>query len=158
MVNTTDGRLPTIVYVEDNSGDAVLLEEALRERGYAVELLIIATGEKALHYFEIKNTTRDVPPPHCVLLDMYLPTVNGAQLIAFIRASDAFKLIPVYLFASERECKKVAGLPTLSPNSFLTKPTTWAQFLILADLLMSSSSQVPDGESRELAPPPELRR
>ena len=71
MANTTDSHLPTIVYVEDNAGDAVLLEEALREQGHACQLLVIETGDKALHYFNIKKSEDNLPPPHCILLDDY---------------------------------------------------------------------------------------
>ena len=67
MTNTQKTDIPTIVYVEDNSGDALLLEEALREKGHATHLLVIDNGEKALRYFEIKDKARDLPPPHCIL-------------------------------------------------------------------------------------------
>ncbi len=38
MTDTTDKNLPSMVYVEDNTGDAVLLEEALRECGLRIHL------------------------------------------------------------------------------------------------------------------------
>jgi len=94
MGNTTDHHIPTIVYVEDNKGDAVLLEEALRERGHEVELVIIDKGDKALHYFKVKDSAADLPPPHCILLDSNLPLVTGAQLIKFVRNSAIFNQTP----------------------------------------------------------------
>ena len=62
MTNTTDTHLPTIVYVEDNDGDTLLLEEALRARGHKAQLLVIEKGDSALHYFQVKETAKDVPP------------------------------------------------------------------------------------------------
>ena len=139
MNDTTDKHIPTIVYVEDNSGDALLLEEALRDRGHAVELLIIERGDKAMRYFEVKNTARDLPPPHCILLDSHLPLVTGAELVKFIRNSEVFRQTPVYIFASEREYREIAKTAPVSLESFLNKPSRWDQFLALADLLMGST-------------------
>lgn len=139
MTDTTDKHLPTIVYVEDNSGDARLLEEALRERGHRTQLLVIEKGDKALRYFEVKESARDVPPPHCILLDSRLPIVTGAQLISFIRHSTCFDRTPVYIFASPSEYADIIESVPVSSDSFLTKPDTWQQFLLLADLLMASA-------------------
>jgi len=66
MTNTTDTHLPTIVYIEDNGGDTLLLEEALRANGHKSQLLVIEKGGTALHYFQVKETAKDVPPPHCI--------------------------------------------------------------------------------------------
>ena len=145
MSDTTNKQLPTIVYVEDNKGDAVLLEEAQRERGHAVELVIIDNGDKALHYFEVKDRAGDLPPPHCVLLDSLLPLVTGAQLIAFLRNSTVFTDTPVYIFAAEAEYQVILKTAKVSRESILTKPGKWEEFLALADLLMKSAEAKADG-------------
>lgn len=145
MADTTDKKLPTIVYVEDNNGDAVLLEEAMRERGHAVELVIIDKGDKALHYFQVKDTAADLPPPHCILLDSMLPMMSGAQLIAYLRNSATFNKTPVYIFATEIEYQAICKAATVSSESVLTKPGGWTEFLALADLLMKSTKAHVEG-------------
>ena len=131
---------PTIVYVEDNDGDATLVEEALHERGHQVELLMIENGDHAMRYFRIKETARDLPPPHCVLLDSHLPAVTGVELVKFLRGSEVFRAIPIYLFGTEREYGEIASTVPVSRDSFLRKPADWAGFLALADLLMRSAA------------------
>ena len=140
MANTTDSRIPTIVYVEDNSGDTLLLEESLRARGYATQLLVIANGAKALHYFKIKESARDVPPPHCILLDSYLPAIAGAELLRFIRSSRVYDDTPVYFFAGPADYQDLMKDGLVSKESFITKAHTWDGFLQLADLLMRSAT------------------
>jgi len=144
MTNTTKSHIPTIVYVEDNAGDALLLEEALRDRGHATQLLVIEKGDSALHYFEIKAEAHDVPPPHCILLDAHLPAVTGAALLRFIRGSRVFDDTPVYIFAAERGYEDLIQARIVSKESFLTKPGTWDGFIQLADLLMRSASAKQD--------------
>jgi len=137
--NTTQNHIPTIVYVEDNAGDAILLEEALRERNHAAQLVVIDQGDKALHYFKMKETARDLPPPHCILLDAHLPLVTGGQLLRFLRASRVYDDTPVYLFAPERDYADIRQTGLVSKESFITKATNWDGMLQLADLLMSSA-------------------
>ena len=144
MTDTTKKHLPTIVYVEDNAGDAVLLEEALREGGHSAQLLVIEKGDKALHYFKVKESARDLPPPHCILLDAHLPIVTGSQLLRFIRGSRVYDDTPVYIFAAETEYKDILSTDVVSKESFLTKSSTWDGFMELASLLMRSANAKQD--------------
>ena len=139
MTNTTKTHIPTIVYVEDNAGDAVLFEEALREGNHAVQLMVIDRGDKALRYFEIKATAGDLPPPHCILLDAHLPCVAGSQLLRFIRGAQAYNDTPVYIFASPNDYEDLIQAQVISKESFISKCNSWDEFLQLADLLMRSA-------------------
>ena len=140
MSNTTNSHIPTVVYVEDNTGDALLLQEALRESGHAVELMVIPDGSQALHYFQIKASARDLPPPHCILLDAHLPLVTGAQLLRYIRGTPVYEDTPVYIFAPETDYKDLLQANLVSKESFITKSESWDGFLELADLLMKSAT------------------
>jgi DNA-binding response OmpR family regulator len=167
-VVTTPKRV--IVYVEDNSGDALLLREALVDSGHDVELLVIEHGEKALHYFEVKARARDLPPPHCILLDDHLPIVTGIQLITFLRRHDAYDKTPVFIFASPKEYATERDSVDISADSFLRKPSEWGQFCELADMLARgawlseqlsdpTTSDKPSARPEELvAPPSQLRQ
>ena len=159
MTNTTDTHLPTIVYVEDNGGDTLLLEEALRAKGHNSQLLIIDRGDTALHYFQVKETAEDVPPPHCILLDSHLPIVSGVGLITFIRGSRIFDKTPVYIFADASLYKDALTKRLVSAKSFLEKPRDWAGFLALADHLMRSAEVTMREQSQgspEIQPPNDL--
>jgi len=139
MTNTTNTHIPTIVYVEDNAGDAALLEEALREGNHAAQMMVIDRGDKALRYFEIKAAAKDLPPPHCILLDAHLPCVAGSQLLRFIRGSRVYDNTPVYIFASPNDYKDMIEAKEVSIESFITKCNLWEGFLELADMLMKSA-------------------
>ncbi len=139
MIESRPIKKPTIIYVEDNHGDALLLQEALAERHHDVSLVVIDHGAKALHYFEVKAKVKDIPPPHCILLDTHVPIVTGVQLITFIRGAACYNDTPVYVFASESDYSLLRASISVSKESFLIKPSTWEGFLELADLLMASA-------------------
>lgn len=151
---------PVIVYVEDNSGDALLLHEAFIDRDHDVELLTIEKGDKALHYFQVKARARDLPPPHCILLDDHLPMVTGVELVKFIRGSDAFAHTPVFIFAQAQDYADMKSVVDISPDSFLKKPQEWDQFIMLADTLargawLSNQAKTPPTNPEPLVAPPE---
>lgn len=139
MTNTTNTHIPTIVYVEDNAGDAVLVEEALREGNHSAQLMVIDRGDKALRYFQIKATAGDLPPPHCILLDAHLPRVAGSELLRFIRGSRVYDDTPVYIFSSPNDYEDLIQAQVVSKESFITKCNSWDGFLLLGDLLMKSA-------------------
>ena len=140
MNSPAKAHIPTIVYVEDNVGDAVLLQEALGTCGHPTVLKIIDEGAKALRYFEIKARAQEVPPPHCILLDSHLAIVTGVELLHFLRSCPLFNDTPVYIFATKSEYLAVLKDTVVSDESFLAKPANWAEFLALADLLMRSAT------------------
>jgi two-component system response regulator len=147
--------MKTIVYVEDNHGDAVLLGEALRVSGLDAEMLLFRQGDEALHYFQVRASAADHPPPHCVLLDQYVPRVTGGQLLRFIRNVPIFDATPVYLFAAETAYQDLLEANLVTKDCFLSKPTTWDGFLRLAHLLMRSTS---GGGSNPTGPAPQRQR
>ena len=117
----------------------LILEEALRVGGHKVQLMVIDHGTKALHYFKLKESAKDLPPPHCILLDTYLPVVTGAEILRFIRGSLVFNDTPVYLFAPRKQYSVMLQDTVVSDESFLTKPDSWEGFLQLADLITRSA-------------------
>jgi len=164
MPNTTNTHLPTILYVEDNEGDALLLTEALRVKGHATQLLILEKGDKALRYLQVKASASDVPPPHCILLDGYLPVVTGIELLRFIRGSRSFDQTPVYIFNLQRNYSQLVTSGMVSEDTFLVKPNTWDGFLLLADHLMRSAEitmkhpeVVATKDNPEIKPPADLK-
>ena len=144
MTTIKPDHLPTIVYVEDNAGDATLLEEAVRVTGHSLRLQVIDKGDNALRYFEIKVSARDVPPPHCILLDAHLPVVTGVQLLRYVRAHAIFDRTPVYIFATVAEYQELLKAGLIPARNFLTKPGSWDGFLQLANLMARSAEESKD--------------
>ncbi len=82
---------------------------------------------------------RDIPPPHCILLDTHVPIVTGLQLISFLRGAEVYNDTAVYVFASEKEYAAINATSLVSAESFLKKPDNWEGFMALGDLLMKSA-------------------
>src|SRR5437868_4264700 len=90
-----------ILVVEDNPDDAILVQRAFH--GDAFRFEVAKTGEEAL-----KRLTQGSPDgegfPSLILLDLFLPGMNGFELLAAIKKHPRASKIPVVILtASERE-------------------------------------------------------
>jgi two-component system chemotaxis response regulator CheY len=68
-------KIPTTVLVVDDDADIrVSIAELLQENGYRV--VMAADGQQAFDYLEAS------PPPACVVLDLWMPVMDGWTLAA----------------------------------------------------------------------------
>jgi len=62
-----------------------------------------------------------------ILLDLYMPQMNGKEFIEAIHKDDQFKLIPIVLITTDRLSKM--ELMDMGVNHYLTKPFDFHNFL-----------------------------
>ncbi|MCY0960229.1 PP2C family protein-serine/threonine phosphatase [Streptomyces sp. H27-H5] len=109
-----------ILLVEDDQGDALLVEELLHDTGLRFELTTRATlaGTRA------ELSSHDVD---CVLLDLHLPDVSGTDAIASVRALAPHTAVIVLTGLSETQ----AGAEAMSAGAqdYLVKGQVEAELL-----------------------------
>ncbi|HEY0715742.1 MAG TPA: response regulator [Polyangia bacterium] len=80
---------PLILIVDDDRDVRESLADTLREAGYKAQC--VCNGEEALTYL------RRNPPPAAMLLDLFMPVMNGWQFVQNLRGTryDAIPIIMV---------------------------------------------------------------
>src|SRR6185369_4147265 len=66
--------------------------------------------------------------PAVVLLDLKLPRLDGAQVLASLRADPAMRRLPVVILTSSREEQDVARCYESGINAYVVKPVNFEQF------------------------------
>lgn len=101
----------TILLVEDDLAIREGVEECLEGEGYAV--VTASHGREALDRIE-----RDGPPA-LVLLDLVMPVMDGARLVAELRGRHLLRGVPIVLMTAA-----IGGNPARLPavEAVLTKP------------------------------------
>ena len=115
----------TVLYVEDEENDVLLLEYAWREALVEERLEVAKNGKEALNYFQRQGTTagrHDRPRCLLVLLDLNLPQVTGFELLSWVRKHDRFKRLPVIVLTSSNHSQDIQLAYELGANAFLVKP------------------------------------
>src|SRR5688572_11963735 len=87
---------PTILLVEDDTDDAVLIELALQRARLACQVHRVSTAESARDYLERRGMYRDYPLPILIITDLTLDRGgdSGLDFLKWLRES-RFGSIPV---------------------------------------------------------------
>jgi CheY-like chemotaxis protein len=105
-----------IIIVEDNKDVAGFLEFTVQSLGY--ETIMAYDGITALKC--LRHTT-----PAMILLDMFLPDINGTEILLHVRTTSALQHVPVIVLTGEsqtlsQEVIKQANFSLIKPIDYLT--------------------------------------
>ena len=122
----------TILLVDDNPGDEVLVRRALSVSKIDSELIATRDGVEALDFLlgRGKHADRDSRKlPAFVLLDLKLPRVDGLEVLRLMRADARARLTPVVMFTSSQEPRDVMDAFDAGCNSYVCKPVSFEQLV-----------------------------
>src|SRR5688572_8129707 len=110
----------SILVVDDDSSNRLLLEELLRAQGY--EVITAADGQQALD-----TVVRH--PPDLVLCDVMMPVLNGFDVCRLLKDRPETELTPVVLVtALMATADRVRGIEA-GADDFLNKPYDHSELL-----------------------------
>ena len=118
---------PTILIVENEVSNRILIERVLSTKGY--RCLLASNGQEALN-------TLDRERVDLILTDLSMPVLDGFRTTQLIRARPGMSHIPIvavtaYALSDENEAALHIGC-----NEYLTKPFKPRQLLEVVDRLL----------------------
>lgn len=117
----------TILLVEDDPNDILLVQRAFRRSQVSSSLQIAQDGDQAVEYLLGQGIYQDRqahPLPFLIILDLKLPRRSGFEVLQWIRETAGLKRIPVVVFTSSNEGEDVNKAYDVGANSYLVKPPT----------------------------------
>jgi len=118
-----------ILLIEDNSGDARLAQEALKESKVKNRLHIVNDGMAATDFLFKRNDYKDAPRPDLIILDLNLPKKDGREALAEIKADENLKRIPIVIFTTSKAEEDILKTYNLHANCYITKPLNFDKFM-----------------------------
>jgi chemotaxis family two-component system response regulator Rcp1 len=118
-----------ILLVEDNTGDARLAVEALKDSKVHNNLHHVEDGVEAMAFLHKEDGYAEVPTPDLILLDLNMPKKDGREVLVEIKEDPALHLIPVVILttsAAERDLVRTYGMHA---NAYVVKPLDLDQFI-----------------------------
>ena len=122
----------TILLVEDNPTDVILVQRAFERARLANPLQVVDDGEAAIDYLGGKGAYQDrqqFPLPILILLDLKLPRRSGIEVLQWLRAQETLKRIPVVMLTSSDHDRDVNAAYDTGVNSYLVKPVDFEGLL-----------------------------
>jgi len=123
--------LRPILFVEDDSIDAMTIKRAFMELKVTNPLVHKANGGQALEYLRSKGNKK----PCVILLDLNMPKMNGIEFLKIVKADDELKSIPVVVLTISEEERDIAESFRLSVGGYIVKPVDYKKFVEAVRLL-----------------------
>jgi len=121
----------TMLLVEDNQQDELLILRALRKVNLANQVEVVRDGQQALDYLFGEGEFAEragSDPPAVMLLDINLPRVGGLDVLSRVRSDPRTRLVPVVMLTSSDEDRDRMRSYEGGCNSFVRKPLDFAEF------------------------------
>src|SRR5436305_3275705 len=92
MTNRSISRNIEILVVEDNQAEIRLMKEYFKdERMVRHNLHIVNDGAEAIKFLRKEGIYKDIPEPDIILLDLYMPKMDGDQVLQIIKTDNELK-------------------------------------------------------------------
>src|SRR5215472_8633031 len=125
--------MPSILVVDDQRSNTVLLAGVLSRRGYQVETA--SSADEALAVVERAM-------PDLVLLDVFMPKVSGLELLATLRKNERTAALPVILVSALTDTDHIVMGLEQGANDYVTKPFILPILLARIEALLRSADLV----------------
>jgi CheY-like chemotaxis protein len=122
-------RSRTLLYVEDNPANLMLVEDLIARRP-DIRLLSAADGN---HGIEVARASR----PDVILMDINLPGISGIQALKMLRADPATAHIPVVALSANAIPRDIEKGLAAGFFDYLTKPIKVDKFMDALDLALA---------------------
>jgi len=129
-------RKATILLAEDSDDEVLIIESAFLQGGWPQPLARVSNGEETIAYIDGTGKYADrkkFPYPLFILLDLWMPTVDGFAVLKWIRAHPTHKRLPVFVLTSDQRAPSARMAYDLGANSLLTKPSNFEETVKLAE-------------------------
>jgi CheY-like chemotaxis protein len=118
----------TILLVEDEENDALLVKMAFKKNAIPNPVQWVRDGLEAIAYLNGEGEFADrerYPFPEVLILDLKMPRMNGLELLAWIRDHPEFRVIPTIIMSASRLDSDVEKAYALGANTYMIKPSAF---------------------------------
>jgi CheY-like chemotaxis protein len=118
----TAARPISVLLVDDDPGDVLMIEEALESIGAPRKIFVVNDGEEAVSFLRQTGSFNKAPRPDVVLLDLNMPRMDGRQVLAVIKADEVLRSIPIVVLTTSQSPADILSSYSLHANAYVTKP------------------------------------
>lgn len=123
-----NARSAQVLLVEDNDDDFELTRIAFASVGHPVLLHRVRNGEECLAFLRGQGVYANLPSPDLVLLDLNMPRLGGAEVLAQVAADELLRHFPIVVLTTSSADEDVWRTYRLRCSSYILKPLDFDQF------------------------------
>ena len=147
----------TILVVDDDPNDLLLIEDAFRTIGVTDPIHKISDGEEAIAYMmgEGKYSDRATYAyPTFITIDLKMPRADGFAVLQHLKKNPEWAIIPTVILSSSRDLDDIRKAYLLGASSYHVKPNSLeglrSQLKVLHDYWMTCEVPEVDQSGHQL--------
>src|SRR5438093_7267867 len=151
----------TILLVEDDPNDVVLIQRAFQKAGLRNTLKAVRDGDQAIDYLSGRGIYADrerFPLPFLLLLDLRMPGIDGFEVLQWARKEPQLKRLLIVVLTSSNLQSDVDRAYELGANSYLVKPVGFGEMVDMIqrfEVYWLEINRTPSTPAMENSPQPE---
>jgi CheY-like chemotaxis protein len=114
-----------VLLVDDNPLDLVLFSTAVRKSDLHIHVHTAASAQQAMDYLQGKEPYADRalhPLPDVMVLDLIMPGMSGADLLAWRKGNGKFPRLPIVILSGASDEDQTREALALGARAYLSKP------------------------------------
>jgi CheY-like chemotaxis protein len=123
MIKECTPQLFQVLLVDDDEGDAFLIEELLEEMESEIRLARVSDGVEAMAYLQLEPPYQEAKRPDLILLDLNMPRMDGRQVLKAIRENQSISHIPVVILTTSDARFDINNAYLSGSNCYIIKPS-----------------------------------
>ncbi|MFH1851394.1 MAG: response regulator [Candidatus Neomarinimicrobiota bacterium] len=132
-MNNLNERPLEVLLVEDNPGDVLLVQKALKKSTINVNLHIVNDGTEAMIYLKNNDPQSTGNIPNLILLDLNLPTKGGHEVLKEVKGDLRLKQIPIVIVTTSQDQSDIHNCYQNHANCYITKPIEVDDYFTMID-------------------------
>jgi CheY-like chemotaxis protein len=115
----------SILLVEDDPNDRLLLQLAFNRIGVLDPLSVVDNGAEALAYLRGEGRFSDrtrFPYPSFMMTDLKMPGVDGFAVLAYLKENPEWSITPTIVLSASSDPDDIRLAYALGANSYIVKP------------------------------------
>ena len=142
----------TILVVEDDPNDQMLIERAFRKIGVTDPIQIVGSGSEAIAYMMGEGKYRDRQKyayPTFIMTDLKMPRGDGFAVLEFLKGNPQWKVIPTIVLSASADLDDIRTSYMLGASSYHVKPQSHDELRQLLQVINAywMTCQVPEVDS-----------
>jgi CheY-like chemotaxis protein len=110
---------PTILYIDDDSDDCLIMRSSLEDNGSSTNLICANDGEEAVRYL---NSVAPSSLPDLIVLDLNMPRWDGRRTLSYLKSQPHLAAIPVVVLSTSENKTDKDACAQLGAASYIKKP------------------------------------
>ncbi len=120
-----------VLLIDDEQADLDLLRLAFKGQAHPTELLTASGGHAAL------DLLREGTPVDLIVLDLFMPGMDGFEVLRAVKASPELHLIPVVVLSNSQREEDITRAYEAYASAVLVKPTHLEALQRLVEALLA---------------------